>query len=710
MKKWWVAFIIILTILAVSCNRSEAVSGKAYNDLSSEQKQAYWSCFKDPVKNCQDLLLKKDPTYRQCSLDCFNKAKIITPQQAWCKDSDNGDNFLEKGIVTTNIYQQGKEDSCHTFPDGKNYLFEGRCKDNKYQYLQKNCAELGEDYYCSEGLCKTDVTYDGDGNYLVKKGDIIKSNNGIKLTVVDIVSYDNTTNDFAAYNLQYYKDPSNNLVKGNYVILLNYANGNEPLNVVPLVGACKEYDPKTNEHCYLIDDMWKLISTGIKVSFNYDVINEDSILKANMTLKTVNPKKNPSCQESYDICMKKWNNNWECRGGCPQTSHSGEGKIENENYLVIYPLGMEEIAKNVFAQMQQCNSFYDSEGVSKNPWISRYAIRIVNATEYGPGHTYTDDGIIMASSTILADKEDLNPYKWLNNNPSLCGNEIIAHELVHYRNHYTNEFGPLGEGLATFLAEPSTTLSVQCGTSSYSKPWCSLEWNCGKQCGVSYLKTYINLTNGQTINYKSHTLSILISDIIGFNTSINVNPLSPFLQQFPSSMGDPLISLIVDDSTTYTFTHRTLLSKNQSDNFIPLDKETGLLFTDIQYNFTSGKHILTFQELVLGSPVAFSSSCINEKCTMCHNTPIAYENLTTAISGAANYNTQNCFFRNMESTYGPGVIKNYFAAIESSAEKFVPFCINDFLKQQGTEDQAQQLLNTFGLTTQPCGKYPIYPK
>lgn len=126
--------------------------GKAvYDKLSAEQKQAYWDCFK--TNKCSELLAaEKNKEYRDCSLSCNKQAKSVT-ENMWCDDSDKGDNFFEKGIVKSNIYQSGKEDSCYTFPNGKNYLFEGRCKDNKYQYLQKNCAELGN-YFCDAGSCK----------------------------------------------------------------------------------------------------------------------------------------------------------------------------------------------------------------------------------------------------------------------------------------------------------------------------------------------------------------------------------------------------------------------------------------------------------------------------------------------------------------------------------------------------------------------------
>lgn len=149
-----VVFVVILFLFAFYLEKNElnAAGQASYNTLTSEQKQAYWDCFK--TNKCSELLTtKKNKEYQKCSLSCNQKATEST-KTSWCKDSDNGDNFFEKGIVKSNIYLFGKEDSCYTFPDsGKTYLFEGRCKNNKYQYLQKDCKELGKDYACNKGTC-----------------------------------------------------------------------------------------------------------------------------------------------------------------------------------------------------------------------------------------------------------------------------------------------------------------------------------------------------------------------------------------------------------------------------------------------------------------------------------------------------------------------------------------------------------------------------
>ena len=102
--------------------------------------------------------VKKQKEYRACSLSCNKQAQAAT-DNVWCEDSDKGNNFFEKGVVKTNIYLSGKEDKCYTSPNlGKTYLFEGICKNNKYQSIQKSCAELGKDYKCDSWICVKELT------------------------------------------------------------------------------------------------------------------------------------------------------------------------------------------------------------------------------------------------------------------------------------------------------------------------------------------------------------------------------------------------------------------------------------------------------------------------------------------------------------------------------------------------------------------------
>jgi len=83
---------------------------------------------------------------------CENGACVATGTEPFvCTDSDDGIDYTTFGIVQDE--EKTVEDSCYTFGSGKTYLFEGVCKDNKYVRYQKNCAELGSNFVCQEGVC-----------------------------------------------------------------------------------------------------------------------------------------------------------------------------------------------------------------------------------------------------------------------------------------------------------------------------------------------------------------------------------------------------------------------------------------------------------------------------------------------------------------------------------------------------------------------------
>ncbi len=149
----------LVSVLIISQTGAEALAGKGYSDLSSEQKQKYWDCFKG---KCKALLkeaqsLKNYTAYRECSLNC--NALAQSSSLVWCNDTDNGLDYFKKGTVFSNVYANGKEDECKEFSNGKVYLKEGRCKNNKYSYQQKKCGELGSNFYCDFDLdlCKEKV-------------------------------------------------------------------------------------------------------------------------------------------------------------------------------------------------------------------------------------------------------------------------------------------------------------------------------------------------------------------------------------------------------------------------------------------------------------------------------------------------------------------------------------------------------------------------
>src|SRR3989344_2950078 len=131
----------ILFLFLVACAPQESLAGKAYTDLSYEQKQQYWAC----INECNKIGYT-----RGCALDCMAKAEKYAPDQNWCQDPD-GKDYFTKNSVASNLYPVPKEDSCVTI-GGKTYLLEGICSSNKYGWIQKNCAELGN-YKCVEGAC-----------------------------------------------------------------------------------------------------------------------------------------------------------------------------------------------------------------------------------------------------------------------------------------------------------------------------------------------------------------------------------------------------------------------------------------------------------------------------------------------------------------------------------------------------------------------------
>src|SRR3989339_733889 len=145
--------LIVLSVFAFFSLVSVA-QAVSFSDLTNLQKQFYWSCMKN---DCTSLLLVKNyQAYGQCALSCLSKAVNYKESGATCTDSDGGANYLQKGIVKTNLKPEGINDYVYTFPNGSTYLMEGMCSgDNKYYYIQKNCSELGKKYHAdvAAGAC-----------------------------------------------------------------------------------------------------------------------------------------------------------------------------------------------------------------------------------------------------------------------------------------------------------------------------------------------------------------------------------------------------------------------------------------------------------------------------------------------------------------------------------------------------------------------------
>lgn len=101
-------------------------------------------------------------TISKINISCPNETKCFEGAcipELHCEDSDKGINFFVKGTVVSTEIPNGQEDYCYTSTDGKIYLIEGLCKDDKYIYLQKLCEEGGPtfnpnyNWKCKDGAC-----------------------------------------------------------------------------------------------------------------------------------------------------------------------------------------------------------------------------------------------------------------------------------------------------------------------------------------------------------------------------------------------------------------------------------------------------------------------------------------------------------------------------------------------------------------------------
>jgi hypothetical protein len=150
MKKYII--LIILSLLLIGS--TQVIAGKENsNVLNSKELAMFWDCWKEECKTIYSEARESgDYTqYQKCSNKCYEEAQSNS-DRPWCSDSD-GNDYFTKGKVTSNIYQRGIEDRCHTFSNGKTYLFESVCKNNKYVRMQKKCTSLGSDYVCEDGAC-----------------------------------------------------------------------------------------------------------------------------------------------------------------------------------------------------------------------------------------------------------------------------------------------------------------------------------------------------------------------------------------------------------------------------------------------------------------------------------------------------------------------------------------------------------------------------
>ncbi len=118
---------LVRLFMALSLNLFVVSTANAlsFQDLTSYQKQKYWSVMAD---DCIPLLNnQKYSDYRICALNTLQKASQLQESTAWCNDSDGGVNYLKKGTVKTDLNPNGLDDYVYDFGDGKTYLIEGAC-------------------------------------------------------------------------------------------------------------------------------------------------------------------------------------------------------------------------------------------------------------------------------------------------------------------------------------------------------------------------------------------------------------------------------------------------------------------------------------------------------------------------------------------------------------------------------------------------------
>jgi hypothetical protein len=315
--------IVVLIVLSLySLPNGEAIAGQGYSSLTNDQKQAFWDCWKN---DCKILLensrvVKNYSKYRECSLGCFAKAEELKGD--WCEDTDKGIDYFTKGTVTSNIYANGKEDYCHNASNGKTYLFEQRCKNNKYkQPIQKKCEELGEGYKCVEGTClEVCKIYQGPGTF--------------NLSVCDKVVYDNY--EFEVLGLT----SNNNYKKVTFKIKKQILNkGTLEYDYYVLT---EDYGTISSYHPFFTEFGANILANKVNLEDNYAEISfyED-------------------CNEIYNYCkdFSKISEfpldscDWVCSF---DYKISERNYYENSNFILSLPQGYSQIADLILNNAQNC--------------------------------------------------------------------------------------------------------------------------------------------------------------------------------------------------------------------------------------------------------------------------------------------------------------------------------------------------------------------
>jgi hypothetical protein len=188
-------FVLILTVILLA----SMASAGPFSDLNRAQKGFYWKC----IQPCYELLQAQQyQEYQTCAIDCMEQAGNYVQPVLSCEDTDDGIDYKNFGTITDSINVDGKDDYCYTFSNGKTYLFEGVCVNDKYRRYQKNCKEIGNNWECLEGACVTqecDITEVENGevsNYpdceiSCNEGYNLEDNECVEELVCDITDVEN---------------------------------------------------------------------------------------------------------------------------------------------------------------------------------------------------------------------------------------------------------------------------------------------------------------------------------------------------------------------------------------------------------------------------------------------------------------------------------------------------------------------------------------
>ncbi len=710
--------VILLMVFFISTNTSAKntnVTGNAiYDTLSAEQKQAYWECFK--TNKCSELLAaKKNKEYRVCSLSCNKQAKTAT-ENVWCEDSDGGDNFLKKGIVKSNIYVSGKEDSCYAFPNGKTYLFEGRCNKNKYQYMQKSCTELGNEYLCKEGVCIkegqkkicynddcsiscTDTDWnDSSSDNLYKKGTLTIGNEG------KIIEYEDMCSENGDEIAEFYcpENPEDESQKetvcpseytcekgacveikyategdGTYLVgegeIITAKNGislkvikiveNEP-NFFQCCGTHKTYydiyigSNKIN----LLPQVYQwnkydnyLTDWAVKIEIAPKHMVKDGKKKVVITFTSVEDGPITSCEDLYDLCLGYGYKHGTCKIYCADEPLEKEVvKVKEDVTVFVDPL-YEGYGEYIADQTFHCKEKL-KEIITINPYLSSFFVHIypANVGSFVTGEKGIDWTVFPGGDVDFYNSQQPKGF---------CDNPKLVHELVHYFMMPFPVRSIINEGFATYMQHKTGILDIP--SLGVNPEGVNGEIKCGDKGfkGLSIGDCYITcaIKNCEYSFDQSQYIKVYFSESTTYNGySITSSSLGNYVYEVTIQKGEKSITKKVPQGKDILFdSHIFLLG----DLYFHSDKGEGIGIAIIE-----NSNPACYQDCSVQCPVT------NEDGS------IAYTDLSEGYVKPHShaYATAYCFFQEVEDIFGFSVIKEFQQEAKQKQMEYGSLCMPDY--------------------------------